>query len=216
MNYELKKIFYTPPKILQRIFNNFVWESKVDKILLTFDDGPNPGSTKIILDRLNRHNIKALFFCVGENVNKYPNLVKQIIAEGHTIGNHSYSHKNITFTSKVKIDEQIKLCSDIIREEIEAAPQFFRPPHGRFDFRTNRIVLKHQLKNIMWSLLTYDYKNDLNIVKFAIQNYITKSSIIVLHDSEKSKDIIGASIDFIVEAADKRGFEFGEISECLK
>ncbi len=210
------KIFYTPPKILQRIFNNFVWESKVDKLLLTFDDGPNPGSTKIILDRLNRHNIKALFFCVGENVNKYPNLVKQIIAEGHTIGNHSYSHGNIIFTSRAKIDEQIKLCSEIIRKETEVVPQFFRPPHGKFDFRTSGFMQKHQLKNIMWSLLTYDYKNDLNIVKFAVQNYLTKNSIIVLHDSEKSKDIIEASIDFIVEAADKRCFEFGETSECLK
>jgi len=210
------KILYTPPKILQRMFNNFVWESKVDKVLLTFDDGPNPGSTEIILDRLNRHNIKALFFCVGENVKKYPHLTRQIVAEGHTIGNHSYTHQNITFVKSSKIDRQIKLCSDVTEEIIGFKPYYFRPPHGRFDFRTNRTVLKHQLKNIMWSLLTYDYKNDLNIVKFAVQNYLTKNSIIVLHDSEKSKDIIEASIDFIVEAADKRGFEFGETSECLK
>lgn len=210
------KISYTPPKILRNLFPNFVWESKVDKVLITFDDGPNPNTTEVILEQLSKYKIKALFFCVGENVKKYPHLIKLIIAEGNTIGNHSYSHENISFTSKTKIDEQIKLCSNIIQKETGITPQYFRPPHGRFDFRTNGFMRNHQLKNIMWSLLTYDYKNDLNIVKFAVQNYITKNSIIVLHDSNKSKDIIKDSIKLIVEESHKRGFEFGAPSECLK
>lgn len=210
------KVFYTPPKILQKMFPNFVWESKINKVLLTFDDGPNPDTTEIILERLRKHNIKALFFCVGENIKKYPHLIEKIIAEGHIIGNHSYSHKNITIMSKSKINKQIKLCSNAIQEYCGRNPKYFRPPHGRFDLRTNSFMKKHRLANVMWSLLTYDYKNDLNIVKFAVQNYITKSSIIILHDSNKSKDIIYASIDFIVEEVQKRGFEFGETSECLK
>ena len=210
------KIFYTPPKILQKMFPNFVWESKVDKILLTFDDGPNPETTEIILEQLSKYNIKVLFFCVGENIKKHPHLIKKIIAEGHIVGNHSYSHKNITFKGRAKIDDEIQLCSDATQKVIEVRPEYFRPPHGRFNLRTNSFMKKHKLTNVMWSLLTYDYKNDLNIVKFAVQNYLTKNSIIVLHDSNKSKDIICASIDFIVEEADKRGFEFGETSECLK
>ncbi len=210
------KAFYTPPKILRKLFSNFIWESKVDKILLTFDDGPNPGSTEIILEQLSKHSVKALFFCVGENVKKYPHLIERIISEGHTVGNHSYSHKNITLKSRAKIDEEIQLGSDAIQKVIEVSPIYFRPPHGRFDLRTNNFMKKHQLTNIMWSLLTYDYKNDLNIVKFAVQNYITKNSIIVLHDSNKSKDIICGSIDSIVEEVERRGFEFGETSECLK
>jgi len=210
------KAFYTPPKILQKMFPNFMWESKVNKILLTFDDGPNLDTTEKILERLRKYNIKALFFCVGENIKKHHDLIEKIIAEGHMVGNHSYSHKNITFMSKSKIDEQIKLCSSMIQEYCRSSPQYFRPPHGRFDLRTNSFMKKHQLTNVMWSLLTYDYKNDLNIVKFAVQNYITKNSIIVLHDSNKSKDIICSSIDSIVEEVDKRGFEFGETSECLR
>ena len=210
------KIFYTPPKILQKMFPNFAWESKADKILLTFDDGPNPETTEIILEQLSKYNIKALFFCVGENIKKHPHLIKKIIAEGHIVSNHSYSHKNITFKSRAKIDEEIQLCSDATQKVIEVRPEYFRPPYGRFDLRTNSFMKKHQLTNVMWSLLTYDYKNDLNIVKFAVQNYITKNSIIILHDSKKSKNIICASIDFIVEEVDKRGFEFGETSECLK
>ncbi len=210
------KVFYSPPKILQKLFPKFIWESKVDKVLLTFDDGPNPETTEIILEQLDKHKIKALFFCVGENVKKYPHLVKLIIDNKHTIGNHSYSHENINFKSKTHINEKIKQCSDIIQEVSGITPKYFRPPHGRFDFRTNGFMRKHQLKNIMWSLLTYDYKNDLNIVKFAVQNYITKNSIIVLHDSNKSKDIIKDSINFIVEETNKCGFEFGAPLECLK
>ena len=210
------KAFYTPPKILQKMFPNFMWESKVNKILLTFDDGPNPGTTEMILERLSKYSIKALFFCVGENIKKHPHLIEKIITEGHTVGNHSYSHKNIIFMSKSKIDEQIKLCSNTIQEYCRSSPAYFRPPHGRLNLQTNSFMKKHRLTNVMWSLLTYDYKNDLNIVKLAVQNYITKNSIIVLHDSNKSKDIICASIDFIVEEADKRGFKFGETSECLK
>ena len=210
------RVFYNPPKILYKMFPKFVWESKVDKILLTFDDGPNPGTTELILERLNKFNIKALFFCVGENVKKYPDLIEKIISEGHIIGNHSYSHRNITLKDKSKVYEQIELCSKILIEQSGIRPQYFRPPHGRFDLRTNMLMEKHQLTNVMWSLLTYDYKNDLNIVKLAVQNYLTKRSIVVLHDNNKSKDVVYSSINFIVEEVGKRGVEFGKPSECLR
>jgi len=209
------KTFYTPPKILQKMFPSFIWESKVDKILFSFDDGPNPETTETILESLRENNIKAIFFCVGENIAKYPLLVRKIITEGHTIANHSYSHQNITFSSKLKINEQIELCSKAIIGELGDGPKYYRPPHGRFDHRTNKILQKQNLTNVMWSLLTYDYKNDLNIVKFAVQKNLTKKSIIVMHDSNKSKDIIVESINLIVEEADKNGFQIGEPSECL-
>jgi peptidoglycan/xylan/chitin deacetylase (PgdA/CDA1 family) len=74
---------------------------------------------------------------------------------------------------------------------------------------------KHQLKNIMWSLLTYDYKNELSIVKFAVEKYLKPNSIIVLHDNNKSKNIISDSISFIVDEVRKRNYQFGEAEECL-
>ena len=73
-----------------------------------------------------------------------------------------------------------------------------------------------KLKNVMWSLLTYDFRNDLNVVKFAVNNYLEKNSIVVLHDSLKSKDIIAESIDYIVEESSRRGFQIGAPSECLR
>jgi len=210
----IKKIKYVPPNIFQKLFPKTIWKSQIDKILYTFDDGPNPETTPIILNKLNEHSIKAIFFCVGENIIRYPDLAKQIVDEGHLIGNHTQSHKNINFFS-LNANIAIAKCSEIIEDNVGIVPNYFRAPHGRIGLRTERLMKKNGLKNVMWSLLTYDYKNDINIVKFAVDNYLRENSIIVFHDSNKSKQIIGESIDLIVEKVKTNGYEIGEPAECL-
>lgn len=211
----MKKVRYVPPKLFQKLFPKTIWESRVDKILFTFDDGPNPATTPIILDKLNEHSIKAIFFCVGENIERYPELVKQIVNEGHLIGNHTQTHKNINFFQK-EANSNIAKCSEIIKGSVGIEPSYFRPPHGRIGFRTEKLMKQNGLKNVMWSLLTYDYKNDINIVKFAVDKYLRENSIVVLHDSNKSKQIIGESIDLIMQKIKANGYETGEPAECLK
>ncbi len=211
----MKKIKYVPPLLFQKIFPKTIWESQVDKILFTFDDGPNPETTQIILAKLNEHSIKAIFFCVGENIERYPELAKQIVDEGHLIGNHTQTHKNINFFNR-EANSNIAKCSEIIKERVGMEPNYFRPPYGRIGLRTEKLMKQNGLKNVMWSLLTYDYKNDINIVKFAIEKYLRSNSIVVLHDSNKSKQIIGESIDFIVDRIKVSGYEIGEPAECLK
>ncbi|HCY77967.1 MAG TPA: hypothetical protein DHV28_18830 [Ignavibacteriales bacterium] len=209
------KYLYNPPAILKKIFNDFRWYTINNKILLTFDDGPNPGTTEIILKKLSDNNIKALFFCVGENVKKYPGLVKQILDEGHSFGNHTFNHKILNQISGSEKDYQISSVNKIFKEQFDITLKYFRPSHGRFQISTSSLMKKHQLKNIMWSLLTYDYKNDLSIVRFAIEKYLTNDSIIVLHDSNKSKNIISDSISIISDEVRKRNYQFGEAGECL-
>jgi len=211
----MKKFLFVPPKIIRLFFPQTIWESKIDKILLTFDDGPNPKSTPIILEKLKEHSIKAIFFCVGENVQKYPNLAKQIIEEGHLIGNHTISHQDINLFNK-NANHSISECSKIIENTVGIKPEYFRPPHGRIGLLTENLMRKNNLKNIMWSLLTYDYKNNFNIVIFAVDKYLRNNSVIVLHDSLKSVSIIAKSIDYIVEKAKKNRFEIGEPNKCLK
>ena len=211
----MKKIKYVPPKIIRKLFTKTIWESTVDKILLTFDDGPTPETTPIILDKLKEHSIKAIFFCVGANVEKYPDLAKQIVSAGHTIGNHTMYHRNINlfnFSANFSID----LCSQHIFNTVGNEPIYFRPPHGRIGLRTEKLMKQNNLKNIMWSLLTYDYKNDINIVKFAVDKYLRKNSIVVLHDSIKSGTIIKESIEYIVNKTKQNRYKFGEPLECLK
>jgi peptidoglycan/xylan/chitin deacetylase (PgdA/CDA1 family) len=209
------KYLYNPPIILKKIFSDFSWNTNNGKVLLTFDDGPIRGTTEIILKKLSDKKIKALFFCVGENVQKYPELIHQIKDEGHSFGNHTFNHKILNKISYEEKDYQISTVNKIFLENFGVELKYFRPSHGRFQLSTSSLMKKHQLKNIMWSLLTYDYKNDLSIVKFAIEKYLKPNSIIVLHDSNKSKNIISDSISFIADEVEQRNYQFGEAEECL-
>lgn len=210
------KYKYKPPTLFKNIFHEFYWDTTNNKILLTFDDGPIPESTEIILSILSKHKIKALFFCVGDNIKKYPALAKSILSEGHTIGNHTFNHKRLKTLSKQEKIYQIKSFNELLDNDYNYKIKYFRPPHGRFQLTTNSLLNKFNLKNVMWSLLTYDYKNNFDLVKFAVTNFMKKDSIIVLHDSIKSKDIIRDSIEYIVEQASDKKFSFGEPSECLR
>ena len=207
---------YVPPSIIKKVFKNFIWETSSNKILLTFDDGPNPETTEMILNELNNYKISAAFFCVGNNVQRYPELAKDILADGHLIANHTFNHKIITKFPLNLAKDEIQKFNDISEEVLKQNPQYFRPPHGKFNFKTQRLMNHFNLKNVMWSLMTYDFQNDIKIVKHSVQNYLKKNSIIVLHDSKKSKDIICDSIKLIAEEAIKNGFEFGEPEECLR
>ncbi len=207
---------YNPPAVVKSIFKAYKWNTTNGKILLTFDDGPLLGNTRPILNALERHEIKAMFFCVGNNIEKEPELVKEILSRGHEIGNHTYNHKIITKLSAAEIDAEIDPVSRLMEDKFNYKIKYFRPPHGKFGISTKRILAGKNLTNVMWSLLTQDYNNDFKVVKFAVTKYLERDSIIVLHDSLKSKDIILDSINFIVDYANGAGFEFGEPLECLK
>ncbi len=214
-NYSLK-YFYVPPLAIKFLFKDFVWNSSVRKILLTFDDGPMPDTTQMILRTLEEFKVKSIFFCVGENVKNNPSLISEILSEGHEIGNHTYSHEIITRLSNLELKSQIDLFNRILEDIHNYRVKYFRPPHGRFNFRTQKVMAETKLKNVMWSLLTYDYRNDINLVNFAVNKYIKNNSIIVLHDSRRSKRIIVDSIKLIMEEVNKKGFEIGNPAECLK
>jgi peptidoglycan/xylan/chitin deacetylase (PgdA/CDA1 family) len=209
------KFTYNPPGILKKIFSDYYWNTSNGKILLTFDDGPILETTEIILQQLSKHKVKAMFFCVGDNIRKYPSLVKEMIGEGHTIGNHTYNHKILrTLTSEEKT-HQIESLNKMMEDQFDYTVKFFRPPHGKFQITTDSLLKKLKLKNVMWSLLTYDYNNNIEVVKFAVKNYLSNNSIVVLHDSMKSKEIISDSINFIIEEAKRRNYTIGEPKECL-
>ncbi len=209
------KYLYNPPLLVKKLFNDFYWNTTNNKVLLTFDDGPNPESTEIILKKLSDEKIKSVFFCVGENIQKYPRLVLSILNEGHSVGNHTFNHKILSKISFQEKDSQIESFNAMVKEKFNYKIKYFRPPHGKFQLSTSGLMKKHHLKNVMWSLLTYDYKNNLSIVKFATQKYLNKNSIIVLHDSNKSKNIIVDSISLIVEEMRKKNYQFGEANKCL-
>jgi peptidoglycan/xylan/chitin deacetylase (PgdA/CDA1 family) len=184
--------------------------------LISFDDGPNPYTTEIILNELEKYSIKSIFFCVGENMERYPTIAKEILTQGHEIGNHTYRHKMITKLTQTEIISTIEKVQQISLHNFDYNINYFRAPYGKIKLNLSKTLSSFKLKNVMWSLLTYDYKNDLNIVKFVLDKYLNANSIIVLHDSNKSKDVIVDSIKAIVEIAEVKKYQIGNPSECLK
>ena len=210
------KYKYSPPFLLQKIFSDFIWKTSNKKILLTFDDGPTKEATIKILSILKSNRIKALFFCVGNNLRMHPQLTKKIIEEGHVIGNHTMNHKRLTQMSREESIEEISSLNKLMNEKFNYDLRYFRPPYGTFNLRTNRILRELNLKCVMWNLLTYDFENDFEKVKYSIDNYLQNNSVIVFHDSIKCSSIIEASLNYTIEKASKNSYEFGEPEDCLK
>jgi peptidoglycan/xylan/chitin deacetylase (PgdA/CDA1 family) len=183
---------------------------------LTFDDGPTETATVKILSTLKVNQLKAVFFCVGNNIKKHPSLVQNIIDDGHLIANHTMNHKMMTKMSREESIRELGAVNDLMDEKFNYNVKYFRPPYGRFNLKTNNILNELNMKCIMWNLLSYDYQNHIDRVKYAIDNHLNKNSIIVFHDNIKCSDIIEESLNYTIEQAEKKGYEFGEPEDCLK
>lgn len=187
-----------PPKFIKRVYPSLIWDIKTDnkELFLTFDDGPTPGVTEIVLDLLLEYKAKATFFCLGKNVEKNPNLFKRIIAEGHSIGNHSYSHKNGWNSQTSGFLQDVKKFDKLYSTEL------FRPPYGRIKNAQIKI-LKKRFRIIMWSILTQDYNENISPIKcseISTSNW-KKGSILVFHDSLKAQtNMLFALKDVLVKA----------------
>lgn len=210
------KSLFDPPKLVKNIFKDFIWNSQCQRVLMTFDDGPNINSSEIILNILNDNKIKAIFFCVGNNLKNFASLTKEILSEGHQIGNHTFNHRIITKIPLGEAIDEIQKTNLLMQNDFNYIIKYFRPPHGRFNFASRQLFEITGMKNVMWSLMSFDYKNDLKIVNFALKKNLKNDSIIVFHDSNKSKMIIKNSIEIAVNLTYEKGFSFGDANQCLK
>ncbi|MBE0571441.1 MAG: polysaccharide deacetylase family protein [Ignavibacteriaceae bacterium] len=210
------KYYYNPPSIVKILNRSFRWNTRNNKILLTFDDGPTEAATLKILSILRANNLKAVFFCVGNNIKNQQALAERILSDGHTIANHTMNHKLLTKMSREESITELGAFNDLMIEKFQYNVKYFRPAHGRFNIKTKGILKELNLECIMWNLLTYDYENNIEKVKYSIDNYLKENSILVFHDSIKCSDIIEEALNYTVEQADKMGFKFGEPEDCLK
>ena len=204
------------PKIIKRLFSSQVWDipNPENKIYLTFDDGPTSEITTWILSVLKQNNIKASFFCIGKNIAKNPEIFKQIISEGHCIGNHSYNHNNGWKTKTENYIKNVEQCnSEICNLKPETCNQqskFFRPPYGKITPWQSRKMQNLGYKIIMWDILSADFDTKITPEK-CLQNATQKvksGSIIVFHDSEKAFANLEYALPKTIEILRKKGFTF--------
>jgi len=199
-------LFVTIPKFIQALFPSLVWRKEtLDKeIWLTFDDGPTPEVTPWILSVLKKENVKATFFLVGQQIEEFPELVGAIIKDGHTIANHSYSHKNGWLTNKEKYLEDIENCQELMPNN-----KLFRPPYGKIT-KTQIAVLKEKYKIILWDVLSYDFKQNTSPKKVQeniIQN-TTSGSIIVMHNNQMSFKNLEPILEKTIQQLRAKGYNF--------
>lgn len=157
---------------------------KDKKIALTFDDGPNE-TTLLVLDLLKTHNAKAAFFCIGKNIEKHPDILKKMVADGHIIGNHSYNHSHFfDFYRKDKVAEEIKQTDSIIESVTGKKVRFFRPPYGVTTPSIRRALAVTKHKVIGWNIRSMDgiIKNE-KLILNRITKRVKPGAIVLLHDT---------------------------------
>ncbi len=172
-------------------------------VYLTFDDGPIPESTPFILQTLKEFGIHATFFMVGDNVRKYPELYKQIVAEGHQVGNHTYHHlggfKHFTHTYVKDTNKANELIGS----------HLFRPPHGCMSY-AEYLWLRRKYRIVMWDLVTRDYSKWLTAddVVENVKRYARNGSIITFHDSLKSIEKLKTALPRSLQWLKDQGYSF--------
>ncbi len=173
------------PAWFQNFFPRFLWQKPGlhKTVYLTFDDGPHPEITPWVLEQLDRYNIKATFFCVGDNVRKYPETYRMILEKGHQTGNHTMNHLKGWKTPAQTYIENVDACRAYVDSRL------FRPPYGRIS-RKQAKALENQYSIVMWSLLACDFEKHLNREN-ALDGLIRKTrngDIVVFHDSVKAEE----------------------------
>ena len=197
-------LLYQFPTWLQRLYRGVVWRmnpsSKV--VYLTFDDGPIPECTPQVLEILSHYGVKASFFMVAENANRYPDLLQHVREADHTIGNHTYHHLKGYKTCLTSYLRDIADAHAVLQTHL------FRPPHGRMTYSQKKALREAGYQIYLWDVLTHDYNPKYTPAKILriVQHFTRNGSIIVFHDSLKSKDRMLQALPKVIEWLQAEGY----------
>lgn len=196
------------PFWLRWLYPTLTWhKSRKEKyVYLTFDDGPIPVVTPYVLNTLKKYDCKATFFCIGDNIDKNPSILSDVIAEGHTVGNHTYNHLRGWKTSDGDYLDSVRKAS------VLTGTRLFRPPYGRIKKSQITDIRKHfpETEIVMWDVLSGDF--DESITKEQCVENVLKhcknGSIIVFHDSLKAFERLEYALPIVLENLSEKGFQF--------
>jgi peptidoglycan/xylan/chitin deacetylase (PgdA/CDA1 family) len=194
-----------PPLLYRALFPGAIWRIPAEEkcVYLTFDDGPIPRITPWVLDILDRYGLKATFFCVGDNVRKYPEIYQQVLSRGHRTGNHTYNHIQGIGTGSERYIANALKAGTFIESDL------FRPPHGHL--RPGQVArLRSLYRIIMWDVVTRDYSPHITPDKVfgIVKKYTRNGSIIVFHDSLKSEKNLTEALPRSIEWLLAAGYHF--------
>lgn len=197
-------MLFRPPALLKMIYPSFIWRfpSDGESFFLTFDDGPTPDVTPWVLDRLDEYGAKATFFCLGKNVDMYPDIYREILDRGHAVGNHTYSHQKGWNMGATDYVVDVDTAADLIDSNM------FRPPYFRIT-RLQERMLSEKYHNVMWSILARDYNRSLTPRECAMNviPHIGSGEIAVMHDSVKCFGRVESALPWVLDEVYKKNLK---------
>lgn len=198
------------PKLLKAFLPAYTWHIATDErvLYLTFDDGPIPEVTPWVLETLRRFGAKATFFCVGDNVVKHPEVYRQVLEEGHSVGNHTFNHLNGWQTEHVVYLNNVRRCARVVKSRL------FRPPYGRLMPRQREFLRRH-FQIVMWDVLSGDYDAGISPQQ-CLENVVDNAqpgSIVLLHDSLKAERNLRYTLPAVLEYFAGEGYRFERLME---
>lgn len=193
------------PNIVQSLWPRFLWRMPTQErvLYLTFDDGPIPEVTPWVLDVLKAFGAKATFFCVGENVRRYPDIYQRILAEGHSTGNHTYNHLNGWKTKTLDYLRNVRRCAHLVQSNL------FRPPYGRLS-PCQHASLERHYTIVLWDVLSGDFDQNVD-ARQCLENVVENAvsgSIIVLHDNIKTAEKLRFVLPELLRHFTQQGYRF--------
>lgn len=189
-------------------------EPSSKRVYLTLDDGPSPETTPVLLEFFRQHNVKATFFLIGQECERYPELVQAIHNDGHAIGNHSWSHLLLPKLTASQQEGEIVRTQEVIGELTGAKPNLFRPPYGLMDARTFGVLSEQQIKTVYWTAVPEDWQipGAKRVVR-RVMYQLFPGSLIVLHEGPLLKKQTLAAVKEIVYSCEQRQLALDKI--CL-
>lgn len=208
----LPESLIVPPSIIRKMFTETHWETTDNSVLFTFDDGPYPKSTEIILHRLASYGVHALFFVNGGGDR---GAMKEIVLSGHTLGNHLFHHKRAFFLSREVIKDSIRRTNEVIEDISGSECRYFRPPYGIPFFGMGSMIKNFNMNTVMWSLLSWDFRYDVQTINAIIKSYISAGKILVFHNNPLTETKIASALDYTHAHITEQNLVIGEPVECL-
>lgn len=210
--------------LIKKMFSNFTWDlpNTDNKIYLTFDDGPTPEITDWVINQLQKYNAKATFFCIGKNIEKYPEIFTKIIIDGHSIGNHTFNHLNGWKNSTEEYIENVNLCRlqmadyrwQMAKQNLQPAIcKLFRPPYGKLKASQSKKIHQLGYKIIMWDVLSADFDRTISPEK-CLENVLKNTvsgSVIIFHDSVNAFPNLEYALPKTLKYLSEKGFIFEKI-----
>ena len=190
------------------------------KIALTFDDGPNPEYTPMLLTKLAEYRVPGTFFLIGRNLKKHPEIGRRIVQEGHEVGNHTYNHRTLPFSSKPDIVNEVVSTHQLIADLLKIEPVFLRPPNGLFSKRGLDTVEQLGYRAVVGDVFPLDVAlPDPEVITSRVLRRVQPGSIIILHDGyvgrfDRDKSRTVRALDGLITRLCEQGYEFATLL-CL-